>query len=177
MAFIKTNLNYTTYYKFFKRLVDNKIIKIAFFLINLIQKKKNNYVNLNLFIDATNIRNVNGKDKLGITIKDKCKKGNKISVIVDANRISLIIKIIEANKHDIRILYPNIMNIKNREFKNVNLIADKGYINKNIKKMLNTMHINFNYPYKKNQYNKNTENELILLKKRIKIENFFCLLK
>lgn len=120
---------------------------------------------------------MNGCDKLGINIKDKCKKGNKISVIVDINGIPISIKIVEANKHDIKILYPNLNKIKNVKFKNVNLIADKGYINKNNKKMLNIEHINLIYPYRKNQNKQNTENELDLLKKRIIIESFFCWLK
>ncbi len=164
---LKSNLHYSTYFKFFKRLIDKNIFKIAFSIINVIYTKNNPYNDINFFIDATNIRNMNGHDKLGINAKDKNKKGNKISVIVDANGIQISIKIVEANKHDIRILYPNINRIKNVKFKNVNLMADKGYINKNIKKMLNIMDINLIYPYRKNQNKKNSENELNLLKRRI----------
>lgn len=142
---LKSNLHYSTYFKFYKRLVYKNIFKLAYHIINFLYIKNNYNDNINFFIDATNIRNMNGSDKLGINVKDKCKKGNKISVIVYINGIPISIKIVEANKHDIKILYPNINKIKNVKFKNVNLIADKGYINKNNKKMLNIEHINLIY--------------------------------
>ena len=174
---LNTNLHYTTYYKFYKRLIDNNIIKIAFRIINLIYIKKNNNHNKNYFIDATNIRNMNGSDKLGINTKDKNKKGNKISVIVDAYGMPISIKVVKGNKHDIRILFPNINNIKSMNFLNVDLIGDKGYVSSYNKKMLKVENINMIYPYRKNQKKKNSEDELLLLKKRVIVENFFCWLK
>ncbi len=64
-----------------KKLVDHDILKISFKIINMLYNEKKNNTNNNFFIDATNIRNINGNDKIGINCKDKNKKGNKISVL------------------------------------------------------------------------------------------------
>lgn len=144
---------------------------------------------LNLFIDATNIRNKNGRETLGRNIKDKSKKGNKISTICTENKFTLGISIDEANRHDSKWIEKTLNNIplinpkseikeKILELNKVNLIGDKGYIIKeNRKKVLLKRGINMVHPYRKNQKKENTKEELKLLNKRHVIENTYASLK
>jgi hypothetical protein len=53
---------------------------------------------------------------------------------------------------------------------NANFNINQTYINEFDKKLLNEINISLVYPYKKNQKTQNTNEELILLKKRIIVE-------
>ena len=167
-------LHYTTFYKFFNRLVRYNIFKKLHNKITKMYYKKNNYKNL--FIDSTMIKNINGHDFTGANHYDRNRKGNKISVIVNDKGIPISLHLSTSNIHDSKLIEKTINNTSIQIISS-RLIADKGYINSKLKRKLKKKKISLIYPYRKNQKKNNTTFEKNLLKGRYIVENYFGWLK
>ena len=160
----------------------NKWVKLDLFtkVNNIILKqynKKHKYKTL--FIDSTNIINISGCFNFGYNIKNK--KSIKISVLVDHNKIPHITDISKGSIHDAKIMETVINNKLNNNKHNFNLVGDKGYIkNKDyVNTLKDTNIITLITPTRINSKQNNiiSDNNKILLKERYKVENFFSLLK
>ncbi|AYV76968.1 MAG: hypothetical protein Barrevirus6_6 [Barrevirus sp.] len=170
-------LHFTTYHKFFQKLVGLAIFEMTYKILLLTYYKNDPDKIKNLFIDSTMIRNINGKDNTGKNPSDKNKNGNKITVLVNDIGIPISIHLATANVHDATLIDATVNSsiikiIKSR------IIGDKGYINPTVKnKLKRTANIKLIYPYRCNQKAKNTTFEKNLLNKRHIVENFFSWLK
>lgn len=137
-----------------------------------------NLNSLDLFIDSSNIRNKNGQDLLSYNFKDKGKKGNKLSLIIDDYRFPLEATIDSSQPHDCSIMEGLIDKLDSRKYlpDKIYLIGDKGYIKKK-KIRYGEKIIKIVAPHRKNQKKTNTKKEKSRLKKRYKVENSFSRLK
>ena len=170
-------LHYTTYHKFYQKLVKLNIFKITYDILVENYCKKNPDKIKTLFIDSSMIKNINGKDNTGRNHYDRNRKGNKITVLVNSIGIPISIVLSPANIHDAKLTETAINNSVIKIVK-TKIISDKGYINQKVKnKLRRTANIGLIYPYRKNQEIKNTSFEKNLLRKRHIVENFFSWLK
>ena len=179
----KTRGDESTYRKFFYKLCETEIFKTAInnFIITIPKQ---------VYIDTTTILNKScRKTDVDYCSKDKKHKGIKISTYCDNNRFVYLPVISKANVHDIKLLEPTLdINVKP-----MCLVGDKGYISSAIKTKLKNNGTELVYPYRnynkssklskngekkhKKNYNKNTDEDKIKLKKRHLIENIFASLK
>ena len=144
------------------------VFKNAF---NQFLKKYKLYIDNNeAYIDSTTILNKYGySNTVSLnSYESKKHKSNKLSIIGSKNGIPLGIHIDSGNIHDLKLLMDTLP--KRQIFKV--LYADKSYISKDFKNnLLKTKGITLITPYKINQKEKNTEEELIGLKNRMRIEH------
>ena len=162
------------YKKWIKMNIFNKIYKD-------LKKEylKNNSIK-NLYIDSTDIANVNGCLNFGYNYKHKNKKAIKITTIIDDNQFPLFDRIDKASVHDAKIM-DEIIDKKQIEltapYHNPKyLVADKGYISEKIKQKLKNKNIIYTTPHKKNK-SKLTMIRKQCLKNRFKIEQYFSFIK
>ena len=172
---INTKLHYTSYHKFFEKLVSKNIFKTAYSIITNKYYKNINKRN-DLFLDSSMIKNINGKDLLGKNHFDRNRKGNKITVLVDSKGIPISIHLAKANIHDSQLI-EDILDSSTIKIIQSRIISDKGYINPKIKRKLKRRKVNLIYPYRKNQNIKNSTFEKNKLKERYIVENFFSWIK
>jgi len=128
------------------------------------------------YIDSTTILNKYGYvNTTGFnSFESKKHKCNKLSIISSSNGIPLGIKLGLGNIHDIKLL---IDTLPKRTFFKC-LYADKGYNSVKLKsRLLITKKIKFIYPYKTNQIDKNTIEDKIGLKNRMRVEHVNNFLK
>ena len=132
-----------------------------------------------LFIDSTMIKNLYGKENIGMNHYDRNKNGTKITTIVDSIGVPVTIPFITpANINDVELIEPIIDKALIISKKSLSIIADKGYINEGIKhKLYNNHKIKLIYPYRKNQHKHNTMAKKEKLLKRHIVENFYSWLK
>lgn len=141
---------------------------------------------IEIYIDSTNIRNKKGQDFLGFNYKDKMKRGNKITCIIDKDKFPLYTAFDKANTSDATILKRVIEDLDGSQGlpyddkkglpHEINIVADKGYIITG-RKRVGQRRINLIAPYRKNKIYDNTPEEKISLGERHKIENVFSSLK
>jgi len=138
----------------------------------------------NLIIDSSMIKNIQGSDCIGKNHFDRNRLATKVSLIIDKQSIPLSCSFYPANQHDATTIDSSIKNvigrIKRRKSKLIhNVIGDMGYIvNKQNKvRKINQHGINMVTPHRKNQKNKITTKDKMLLQSRYIIENVFCRLK
>jgi len=163
----------------FYNFVNTKYFKIA-----QIKKEKK----LNLFIDVTKITNKLGSEKIAINWEYKKKNVTSITAICDQNKLPLSISVLDiknklyngrnTSQHEIQNVQNtlNNINLKLKNYVDVNLTGDKGYITQKSFKILNRK-LKIIIPKKRNQRTKNTLKEKKLLKSRYLIENFFSDIK
>ena len=170
-------LHYTTYHKFFQKLISLNIFELTFNSLSHYYYKRNVREFKNLFIDSTMIKNINGKDFIGKNHYDRNRNGNKITVLVNNKGIPVSIHLSTANVHDSKLTVDTISNACVKIVRS-RVIADKGYINPLVKRRVRrTNNISLIYPYRSNQRAVNSTFEKNLLKKRHIVENFFSWLK
>lgn len=159
----KTHMNNT-----FIKWSDNGIFKKAF---NTFLRKYHLFIDNNeAYIDSTTIFNKYGYiNTVGMnTYESKKHKSNKLSIVASKNGIPLGIHISDGNIHDLKLLMDTL---PNKTYFNY-LYADKSYISKELKtRLLITRNIKIIHPYKINQNNKNTTDEIIGLRNRMRIEH------
>lgn len=198
----KSKSHFDTIRKKFIKWTKDNIFKLAFQeCLNL--KSINN--DIELIIDSTFINNKYGIEDIGLNTDNKKKRASKLSIISDKDKFiySVInIKINEINKdefknknkinkckkpknnkkrkgfiHDVKTIQSTLDCINTKyNFKNITLLGDKGYINKNENYYFNGKKINLITYKKKNQKSNNDEDEN-KLKKRIYVENAIGLIK
>ena len=132
-----------------------KWIKLDIFNKIYLELKKNylkNNLIQNLYVDSTDIANVNGVLDFGYNYKYKNKKAIKITTIVDDNHFPLFNQINKASDHDTKIMNnivdENKLYINTSYHKPIYIAAYKGYI---CKKNKNIIYVT---PYRKNQNKK-----------------------
>jgi len=170
-------IHHTTLFNFFKRMQKAHIFEIAYKIMKLSCPEDTNY-----FIDSTMIRNMYGRDTVGKNHYDRFRYASKVTAIVNSKGLPTSLHIVEANINDCLLIEPCLENMQLKiigsRLKNCNLIGDGGYINARVKKAIKIEdNINMIYPYRIDQKKCNTNDEKILLKKRIVIEHFFAILK
>jgi hypothetical protein len=183
-----SNCHYSTIYKRFK-LWTNEDIFLDLWK-QLVIDYQSNMLKIdskwfqNMFIDSTMIKNIQGCDCLGKNHFDRNRLATKVSLIIDKQSIPISCSFYPANQHDATTIDNSINNvigqIKRRKSKLIhNLVGDKGYIvNKQNKVKRYQYHvINMVTSHRKNQKQKVTTKEKILLQSRYIIENVFCRLK
>ena len=133
-----------------------------------------------IFIDTTMIKNVNGIDGLGKNPTDRGRLATKMSVIVDNAMMPLCCEFFPANQVDCTTAIQTINNIQcsikpDKRYSNI-VIADKGYISKTIVQALKAKNMRLLTPTKKNskQSISLSNDDRNRLKRRHKVENFFC---
>ncbi len=122
------------------------------------------------YIDTTTILNKYGYvNSASInSYESKKHKSNKVSIIASKNGIPLGIHVSNSNIHDLNLL----INTLPQKINFINLYADKSYISKKLKeRLLITRNIKLIHPYKKNQNSTNTNDDILELRNRMKIEH------
>ena len=193
----KNKFHYKSIYNEYRKWIKHNIFEISFnYFI------KENYVklfkimdnsNFNLFIDVSKFSNKYGNEYVFKNNEYMKKNITPIMVICNEDKIPLCFSVLnESNKssinnkknkyHEHEIKHVNELlkkipfNIKQKNI-NVNLIGDKGYITNEKFKIFNN-EVKIITPLRKNNKNKSlNDNEISLLKKRHKIENYFSYLK
>ena len=143
---------------------------------NFLKKYKLYINNEEAYIDSTTILNKYGYvNTTGFnSFESKKHKCNKLSIISSSNGIPLGIKLGLGHIHDIKLLIDTLP--KRTYFKY--LYADKGYNSIKLKmKLLINRKIKLIYPYKKNQIDKNTFEDKLGLKNRMRVEHVNNFLK
>lgn len=169
----------STYRKFFYKLVQMDIFKIAFYnlLGKLIQLR---LINLDtIYVDSTSIINKMGLSEFAnFGFLPKKHKSLKIHSFIDENEVPLGFEISKGSEHDVNFVKPLINSLKNKiNLKNKKIVADKGYVSSKLKAILKKKEkINLIYSKRKNQV-ENTDEEKKLLKKRFKVEHSYATLK
>ena len=131
---INTKLHYTSYHKFFEKLVSKNVFKTTYSIITNKYYKNINKRN-DLFLDSSMIKNINGKDLLEKNHFDRNRKGNKMTVLVDSKGIPISIHLAKANIHDSQLI-EDILDSSTIKIIQSRIISDKGYINPKIKRKL-----------------------------------------
>ena len=165
----KSNIN-----SIFSKWTNYGVFKNAY---NKFLKKYKLYINNDeAYIDSTTILNKYGyANTTGFnSFESKKHKCNKLSIISSSNGIPLGIKLGLGNVHDIKLL---IDTLPKRTFFKC-LYADKGYNSVKLKsRLLITKKIKLVYPYKINQLDRNTIEDKIGLKNRMRVEHVNNFLK
>ena len=155
-------------HKTFNNWSDYGVFKNAF---NTFLKQYNLFIDNNeAYIDSTTIFNKYGYiESTGFnSYESKKHKCNKLSIISSKNGIPLNIHISNGDISDINLL---IKTLPDNIYFNT-LYADKGYVSNKLKQdLLINKNIKLIYPYKRNQQLKNTMDEKIGLRNRMRIEH------
>lgn len=168
-------------------LADHNVFDIVY--NNLYKKyiKHNQYSKLKyLSVDSSVLLNKNGKESTGRCVQYRFKKGVKISIVADSQRIPLDIIISKGSTSDYQLF--NLHAKQSRVNNHIDtvfpyILADKGYDSEKIRNMCTMMNctpiIDYN---RRNTVNKKklkmlTTKEKVIYKKRIIVENSFSLLK
>ena len=188
--------HWATIYKFFKKLIKYDIIENTFKqTVKKYLLKSNNNIFLVPFrnvyaqraiTDTTLIANKGGIDKKSYNPQLLKHKSSKISVITDVKGKPLDLKMYSSNIHDSKILNLQLDNSNFYNNDNNIMLGDSGYDSNIIKeklkeikfgKLLTPKNIrNCKNPEKLKTF-KLSDKDKCLLKKRIKVENFFAQLK
>ena len=171
---LNEKLHYTSYHK---KHIEWCKLGVYDLVYNLVIKlcKFNGKELKNLFIDSSMIKNIKGTDAIGKNHYDRFRSATKINVVVNRQGIPLSLIFVKASVHDSTLTIKAINKI-NVKIIGSRVIGDKGYINKQHKKLLKNKSIELIYPYRKNQLT-NSKEEKTLLKKRYIVEHFFSWLK
>jgi transposase len=184
--YLKCDVHYTTVYKVFRKwsklqvfqCVHSKIIKLIFgdqlSVRNTNINKNDKQIERKLYIDSTDIINKAAYESVGYTFKYKNKKATRITIIADDRNIPLAADIVNASIPDSKLVQETLkcvpIELKNTKQNPIYLIADKGYINERVKKLIKRK-VTLVYPYRSTQKKTNTAKEKELQKGRYKIEN------
>ena len=112
---VKGPLSWSTYYKKFTALADIGFFKLLHTCALKIAQKDTTLSKdhlKTLFVDATQIKNINGVVFLGKNRVDRNRKGNKLTLIIAQNGMPLAISLTTANQSDLRQLVPTINQIQ-----------------------------------------------------------------
>jgi transposase len=133
--------------------------------------KNKSSTTLNLYMDATDISNVNGSEKIAYGCNKK-KKQTKTSIICDRNKNIYGITFYPANIPDVKTIMTSINQIKDKfKFRKINMVTDKGYISEATKNELKKMNINLIYPHKKSMKKRTPKRSKNHLKFRYVVEH------
>ena len=133
-----------------------------------------------LFIDCSFVKNVGGVDCLGKNPTDRGRLATKLSAVVDNNMMPLSCEYFPGNTCDCSVAIETIDKIGckvrvDKRYKNT-IVGDKGYVSQNIARELKKRNMKLLTPVKKGmtRTKKLVRSHEELLRKRHKVENFFC---
>ena len=130
--------SYCTIYKFYKKLVDNKIIKIIYDeVLNIYMKSKRNTTNF--FMDSTLTINKNGVDCKNFNGQLKKHKTTKTSLITDSAGIIVSIHVCSGSQHDASIIINQIDTLRDTVYikgSNHLFVGDAAYDSEKIRSHL-----------------------------------------
>ena len=136
-----------------------------------------------VFIDSTMIKNLAGVDVVGPNPTDRGRLGSKISVICDDARVPLGCVLYPANKHDCLTVEATFESIASPLLtdrrRTIHVCGDKAYGTKAIGAFLTSKSMRQVVESKRNARapRRLTKGDKEKLRRRHKIENFFCRLK
>lgn len=127
-----------------------------------------------LYIDASNIRNLNCSTYVDYYYKIKSKKQMKVGIISNNDDIVISYHICNSPKiHDSKIVKPLVKNLDNNIIKKGAVVAgDKGFIKKQLTFTRKNKRIKLVTPKRKNQ--KPYKKQPKIIKKRTKVEHALC---
>jgi hypothetical protein len=113
----KTPYNHTTLFKFYQKLCSFDVFNIVYNrLLKKYRTAKLKKININeyenLFIDSTMIKNINGRDVLGMNHYDRYRQASKLNVIIDSNKIPISHILVGANINDAILTLSTVDNIQ-----------------------------------------------------------------
>ena len=122
----------TTFYRYLKILSDNKIIEQVYYqLIHV----KDQYVPK--ITDTMTIKSMRGSVGLGRNPTDRGRKGLKISLICDLDRIATCVHVDACNIHDTKMLVRTLEKYKSPNTM-VDCLCDAGYVGQTLNKYCET---------------------------------------
>jgi len=141
LNFIDNNIKfpyYTTFYKFYMKLLKYDIIKLTY--IRLVKKYKSKNISNKYFMDTTLIVNKLGIDKIGFNVQLLKHKTTKLSIICDNKGIPLNIDICKGSTNDSKIIINQLIQLSKDKIIKLNnknfFIGDAGYDSNNIRLIL-----------------------------------------
>jgi transposase len=187
---VRSIINWNTLYWHFSIMSKCNIFKDVF------NNLRNQYISKHdmsiQIIDSTFIMNKCGKNKIARNKFFKNKNCNKISIITDirgereihriiaqkicdADFVPLSALIDSGNKHDLSFVLNNVKDIRHFNKHKFTLLADKGYVSRNLKEQLINFNCNLIYPPKRNMKQQVIDKQLY--SKRIYVEHAFQKIK
>ena len=133
-----------------------------------------------LFIDCSFVKNVGGVDGLGKNPTDRGRLATKMSAIVDNEMMPVSCEFFPGNMSDCKTAVQTVDAIAcplriNKRYKNV-IVGDKGYVSKQLSADIQVRGKSLLTPRKARMVRskKLTKGQNKTLKRRHKVENFFC---
>lgn len=177
-------VSYHTVFKRFQSWVNGGVIDSVWKHLIQLYSQKQLAINAGwfreLFIDATMIKNVGGRDGLGRNPTDRGRLATKMSVVVDNAMTPLSCEFSPANVHDTVPAVQTIDGIgcklrNDNRYRNV-IVGDKGYVSVKLSEAIRARNMRLLTPRKKNSTNRQRlkRSDKDLLRKRHKVENTFC---
>jgi len=125
-------LTKTTFYRYLKLLADHKIIEYIYkCLIDNYFREQSEYP-VPLITDTMSIKSMKGSVGLGRNPTDRGRKGIKVSIVCDLDRITKGVHIDACNKHD-TIMLRHTLDCMDQPNQRVDCLSDSGYVGKKIK--------------------------------------------
>lgn len=120
--------------KKFSLWTNKNIFKLSWIImVNIYAEFKIDFTDL--FIDCSHIKNYYGTSLIGKNVYDRFKTSTKLSIITDDIGVPIGIALDKGNVHDIKLVQNTLNNIQLEEVNYLSaefLIADKGYISKDL---------------------------------------------
>lgn len=141
---------------------------------------RTNRVTMTTIIDAAHIRNQYGTEDVSYHQKEKSKKATKVSIIIDDAGAPMSLDVCKASIADVKRLEETVNKLPNNihaDQRQVCLLGDAGYIGQAIHdRIMNSKHIKVITKRRRNQQ-PNSVPEERKLRKRIRVERQFSVLK
>lgn len=186
---ILVDTHYQTVYKRFRKWIDLGIFEAAWMKLlseyRTSRLSKNALHFQNMYIDTTMIKNIGGRDCTGGNPTDRGRKGTKVSVCIDSEKMPMSRPLfVSANVSDIKTVEDTITNIPfNLTLdgrRSIKIAGDKAYRSKMTSKRVFEKHrMRIITQPKKNEKDASniSKNDRAMFKKRIYIEHFFGMIK
>ena len=146
--------NYSSIKKHYLKYVkDGTLNELWYNKLNEYTYKRKGKMN-NMLMDCTLIKSVAGHDMIGRNPCDRGRMGTKLSFLTDDKGIPLSVAVNGANVSDHKMMSDTFANLKIKKKTKTNLYCDKGYSNKNAKRIANENNYNLVCENKKNAKNK-----------------------
>lgn len=118
-----------TFYRYLKLISDYHILEDMYHSII-----SNIPMTQHIITDTFTVKSMRGKDGLGSNPTDRGRKGFKVSLICDTNRMTRGVHMGPANQHDTKLLLPTIKNFQTSrpDQESVGCLCDAGYVGRQL---------------------------------------------
>ena len=116
-----------SYKRYFKLLKESNIMEELFTQSTLVTR-----VNQLFIVDSFTVKSTNGKEGTGVNYLDRGRKGVKVTLIVNTNKVVKLIYLSPANKSEVGCLRHIV---DTNEFRKSTILADRGYLSKALRDM------------------------------------------